>query len=442
MPSAHADSKLVVHEWGTVTFLQDETGKPIGGINIAGEPVPEFLHETAPGLLLASDPDVEMRGPARCNLDVTMTIDSSVLQFYPEEGFDVPFDVAVEFFGSGMFTHYFPSAAVTPAPGSNQYLDGFSLFEDRGELRWNEVRVKAAVDSSTVGAPAWLASSVSDAATVEVNGDRAKFLSYRAIGNRLTEQLKVSRAGPELVVTSGRDASHIDQLWLADVRADGRVAFRVLRPFEKETAFLVRTGHEFAPEDYSGDNASALRAALVEAVIAAGLFEAEAEALLDSAQTAYFTSRGLRLFYLTPGNSAHVQIRTRRPWAPCCPDQAAGPRPPRPPEPQVTGVTLTRIELVSPSQRALLARIAGSDSALGTGGIEASQLPQTDDEWNELYQLYVQLGTFRNPLVLDEQKRRPTPRLNAFIEHFRLEAQPTVSPFERPRRSQRARPRN
>ena len=44
-PSASPSSDaLVVHEWGTFTVLQDESGKPVGGINTDDEPLPNFVH--------------------------------------------------------------------------------------------------------------------------------------------------------------------------------------------------------------------------------------------------------------------------------------------------------------------------------------------------------------------------------------------------------------
>ena len=46
------DKKLVVHEWGTFTSLQDEAGEAIGGINADDEPVPRFVRRLAPGFLI------------------------------------------------------------------------------------------------------------------------------------------------------------------------------------------------------------------------------------------------------------------------------------------------------------------------------------------------------------------------------------------------------
>ena len=45
LPIAIASSdRLIIHEWGTFTSLQDESGRTIGGVNIDDEPVPNFVH--------------------------------------------------------------------------------------------------------------------------------------------------------------------------------------------------------------------------------------------------------------------------------------------------------------------------------------------------------------------------------------------------------------
>ena len=48
--SARASTdKLVIHEWGTFTSLQDEAGRSIGGINNDDEPLPKFVHDLLQG---------------------------------------------------------------------------------------------------------------------------------------------------------------------------------------------------------------------------------------------------------------------------------------------------------------------------------------------------------------------------------------------------------
>jgi len=49
---------MVVHEWGTFTSLQDETGRTIGGINADVEPLPSFVHD----LSAAASPSIFGKG--------------------------------------------------------------------------------------------------------------------------------------------------------------------------------------------------------------------------------------------------------------------------------------------------------------------------------------------------------------------------------------------
>jgi hypothetical protein len=100
-----------------------------------------------------------------------------------------------------------------------------------------------------------------------------------------------------------------------------------------------------------------------------------------------------------------------------------------------------RIEIVTLDQRALLKKLAagpapdlshmrgktagGSDSDFFNHPENVALFNDVMDgkksilllglEIPELYLDYLKLGRFRNALILDEQKRRPTPALNEFI---------------------------
>ena len=41
---ARAQPQWQIHEWGTFTALQDESGQALSGINTDDEPVPKFVH--------------------------------------------------------------------------------------------------------------------------------------------------------------------------------------------------------------------------------------------------------------------------------------------------------------------------------------------------------------------------------------------------------------
>jgi len=42
--STSAQEKWTIHEWGTFTSLQNESGDTLSGVNTDDEPVPDFVH--------------------------------------------------------------------------------------------------------------------------------------------------------------------------------------------------------------------------------------------------------------------------------------------------------------------------------------------------------------------------------------------------------------
>ena len=60
---------------------------------------------------------------------------------------------------------------------------------------------------------------------------------------------------------------------------------------------------------------------------------------------------------------------------------------------------LGRIELVTPAQRAVMAKIGTAESS-------------------EALRLYTSLGRFRDALLLNEERRAPTPGLKQFIQQM------------------------
>ena len=84
-------------------------------------------------------------------------------------------------------------------------------------------------------------------------------------------------------------------IWLADVRADGVIAFRAQPAVTlnkenagKELARIKR----FSGGDYTPAGAAQLRSSLKKALIAQGLFADEAEAMLNTWKASYFQKPG------------------------------------------------------------------------------------------------------------------------------------------------------
>lgn len=115
--SLQAESRLVVHEWGTFTSLQDEEGKSVSGINTDDEPVPKFVHRFEQFLLLPTEaPALCFQGVPSCHPDVTMRLETPVIYFHPPADWRAqPVQVSVGFRG-GWITEYFPDGR-NEAPG-------------------------------------------------------------------------------------------------------------------------------------------------------------------------------------------------------------------------------------------------------------------------------------------------------------------------------------
>lgn len=448
---ASAGERLVVHEWGTFTALQAEDGRAIGGINTDDEPLPEFVHNLHRNLLQTPTemPSVYFKGTPRVHPDVVVRLETPVVYFYPPDrgpdaGKPLTLDVDVSFRG-GWLTQYYPDARAT-APGvdNNKFDFGPLTPGTTGSLAWRGLSVGGTAPGPQTTSPAWLAPrDVPAAASVRTPGGEAeRYLFYRGVGN-LPSPLRVSRGGDgadaRLLVHAQFDP-HLKlqpdfargPLWLLDVRDDGACAFATI-----DRADLVRRDGRpiasFAPtfpqSSYATANLAAIRRSLHAALVADGLFADEAEALLNTWETSYFRRPGLRLFFLVPQQwTDHVM--------PLRVSASA----------EIRRVMVGRVEVVTPEQRGLLKQVAAGPVsqanwvhaalAKSNGGREdfyreqwyaellngSRALSSMNVEIPADYRAYLNLGRFRNALILDEQARRPSPNLATFIERYDLEA--------------------
>lgn len=443
---------LVVHEWGTFTSLQDEQGNAIGGINTDDEPVPPFVHRLASVFLIKKSelPPLLLKGIPACHPDVTMRLETPVLYFYPPHGARPgPFDVKVTFRG-GWLTEFFPDA-ISSAPGfdgnspntswSNALSRGAGpighLSRDRdGTLAWYKLSLGLHKPAPETTDKVWLAPRAVKATDVSTPaGGSEKFLFYRGVANA-DATLKIIRNATDktlevhdnhlaLDMRNAEEGLRIHAAWLVDVKPDGSCAFKSVGSFPWSASSDLRATlpDSFAAGDYAAENMGRLRDEIHDALVKEGLFDDEADALLNTWEVSYFKSPGLRFFYLCPRSDIDAAL----------PLKISVPS-------EITRVMIGRIEIVTPEQRAILAKIATGPApdftafraVIGTGTAGFFADPDNVKNWNavnegekpisalgipvpELYHDYLSLGRFRNALVLDEQKHRPTAALNQFI---------------------------
>jgi hypothetical protein len=440
---AAAASEWQIHEWGTFTSLQDETGRTIGGINTDDEPVPRFVHRLAHWVLQTPSevPVIFFQGAPRCHPDVTMRLETPVIYFHPPTGVsDHKATVTVKFRG-GWLTEFYPLA--------HPELDGlaggkfnFGKLDSNSEsaLSWNDLSIGGDWPLTNTTEHVWTSPRAVDAALVRTTtGEAEKFLFYRGVGH-LDAPMQVSRSDGEFVFRSqlrGFDGRlRVESSWLVDIRKGGKVAFRRLPPMtlKKDAKVVVaRTDANFTEKEYSVPNLEKLKGSLRKTLIAEGLFADEAEALLNTWELSYFKSQGLRVFFTVPSEWTDFVL----------PLEISLPA-------KVSRAMVGRIELVTPEQRDKLRQIAsyspsridremkivgeryfqsatGSRSPNHTASADFNSVSQGRQPLSaliavpETYRTYLELGRFRNALILEEAERNPSPGLAHFIKTYRLE---------------------
>lgn len=455
---------MTVHEWGTFTVLQDENGNAIGGINTDDEPLPNFVHDLRRMLMQSPSevPPVYFKGAPRCHPDVIVRLETPVIYFHPPAGTDsntkTQVDVNVEIRG-GWLTQFYPDA--TPAEsvaGSGSEAErarptgefGFGHITPRtiGSLTWSALEVGGQVNGPTTTSPVWLAPRrVRCAPVTATNGESERYLFYRGVGH-VDSPLRVSRDtdNTKLLIRSrfdemgedfraGRLAKRtVGPLWLVDVRPDGSCAYATHEPVDVSQGDQKVIGSLpawFDEQDYAFENLFTLRKDFSAALVRDGLNADEAEALLNTWEASYFKRPGLRLFYLVP-----------RQWT----DQVLPLHIKGVSASDIHRVMVGRIEIVTPAQRQLLRRLSANppsnphwlDAALkkanagredfyrekwyqevmdGTKLLSSMNLEMPAD-----YRAYLEVGRFRNALILDELAKNPGGNLGRFVEAYDLGA--------------------
>ena len=403
-PAAHgADTpkksdRWIIHEWGTFTSLQDESGKALGGINSDDEPVPKFVHRLSDSLLLTSSQlsaTNQVKGIPRCNPQVTMRLETPVLYFHPpaSQPTAVGIDVTAKFLG-GWLSEYYPDAhADAPGFSSNSPIYGSLDAATVGTLAWKNLSVGGNWAGPATGEHVWTAPREVQSASVRSDsGESEKYLFYRGVGH-IDAPLAVTqdaKAG-ELTLRSQLPPAlngnpKVRSLWLVDIRDDGTVAFRAA-----PSVTLAASGQtvgkipsRFVPGDYSSQNLKKLKASMHDALVRDGLFDDEAAAMLNTWELSYFKSAGTRLFFLVP-----------RAWTDnYLPLTVSVPS-------DITRVMVGRIELITPAQREILQKLWKISAPQNPASTNAVNTYSQADE----HQLYLNLGRFRDALVANESTR-------------------------------------
>jgi hypothetical protein len=441
--------RLTVHEWGTFTALQDENGNELVGINIDDEPVPEFVHDLAPYLhnspvLTNEHWRYRFKGAPRRHPHVTMRLETPVLYFYPPKSQTTPLNVNVNVsFRGGWLTEFYPYAdATAPKLESGRFAFEELTRDTVGGLSWRNVQVGTKASGPQTEEHVWTAPrKVASASVTAESGESERYLFYRGVGHiRAPLSITTGSNQQELSLYANFDevmtpdeSLTIRHAWLADIRQEG-TRFKTLEPMEITGNAKQRVSSVNADPASLTGSLEELQQAMHQALVEEGLFADEATAMLATWERAYFQSPGLRVFFVVPRNWVdHYLPLTISSQA------------------DVTRVMMARIELITPEQRALLARLADTTPSDGSW---LTNIPESEardrfmagrSEFGDLgitipadYQMYLALGRFRNALVVHEERLRPTKSLTQFIDTYGLH--PFRTPTEKSVASREASP--
>lgn len=272
---------LVIHEWGTFTSVAGREGRALIWRPLSVESdLPSFVYSVDKG-----DTWRGLRYPSKSGLAVRVRMETPVLYFYAKEAMTVAVKVA---FPSGRITEWYPTAQVS-----------------KGNIDWGELRIMP-------GAQVYLPNDFrenhyypareTDAAALQVRGGEAteqeKFLFYRGVGN-FDLPLSVRPAGDKVVIKKLGD-ENVRKAVLFENRG-GRIGYQISDLPDQSASEMV-----LARPELHG-NLSDLRREMKALLVSEGLYEKEAEAMLNTWRDSWF-EEGLRVFYIMPRKSTDTVL--------------------------------------------------------------------------------------------------------------------------------------
>jgi hypothetical protein len=294
---------LVVHEWGTFTTMQGSTFGSLDGLQHESERLPAFVHSR-----FAEERESPFRAYGDTSLDVPahnvgMKMETPVIYFHTR----TPRRVSVHVnFEHGLLTHFYPAPRAVDPPMSAA-VGATAVDVARVERSWLDWEL----DLLPGGAPAgellpvepeegWQHAREVDAADVRtVGGGRAeseRYVFYRGLARFESPIVVQPVAGDRVIVRNCGDAVVADAFVLDIRRGQGRfVRVGALGPHGARDVLLgevaLRTATAFVPD---------LEAEVHDALIAQGLFDDEARAMVRTWSRTWFEAEGTRVLYFVP----------------------------------------------------------------------------------------------------------------------------------------------
>lgn len=326
-------AKFEVHEWGTFTSLVGSNGITQDGLYHEDEQLPDFVH---PFGVVLSDlfqpapiiPVVPFPNPPSCQnmkicMDfvrgnvITQKMETPVLYFYTDVTRQVQVNVR---FPEGVITETFPAPVATSprapeipaalAPNGNpsdaplmKLANGNTTFnvqvvpEIYGKLQF--------VDPSNIYSHARnVASNLVYSGSNATRREVEKFIFYRGLG-RFQPKIQITSVGNELQIATPRGFEP-QAAFLVDVDENGHSqmidlgALSATKVKVVSAALIAKLQNHRQPTTLAIMDKESSRRVMIESLVASGLYEDEAVAMLNTWEHGYLRTPGLRLLYTLP----------------------------------------------------------------------------------------------------------------------------------------------
>lgn len=301
-PGPDTPPPLVVHEWGTFTSVQGSDGSTLDGLQHEEEHLPDFVYGRSQ---LHMNKTKAIEGlPEPCN----QKMETPVVYFHTPIARDVVLKVD---FPQGIISQWFPAATTFWPPlgalGANDGTPPTSGLS-KGSLTW-KVRVDPALDMAA--APpvpkdsVWLPSRQTNAAPLRYQGldhkdqkvdQTERLLFYRGLG-RFTLPVQVLAAGKGALTLRNTSKDTLPYAVLLHATAGGKGGVQVVGALAagQDRAAQIPAADLPLPEAML-----AAQAALKAGIVASGLHDDEAQAMVDTWRKSWFATPGVRLLYVLP----------------------------------------------------------------------------------------------------------------------------------------------
>ncbi len=298
-----ADSTdFTLHEWGTFTSVSGSDGKLLSGLEQEEETLPRFVlqHDGMPQ---------RGKGYSRPLHNVTIKMETPVIYFYTKEPFKAHVSVG---FNGGSISQWFPNRSGGETPPAAPLLSMFGASGGdidfaknyQGSIEWNvQVQPPAADDGAAIfkpgETPTWLYPRQPDSSLVRTaDGAAEKFLFYRGVGS-FSLPVKFTLPDDSTLHLKNVSPETIPSVFIFNHPGyEDKVSFALLEPLKAGEARTVKLAEPQTAANWRREVYATMRGALIQA----GLFPKEADAMLQTWWRSYFEHPGLRAFWIVPNH--------------------------------------------------------------------------------------------------------------------------------------------